>query len=53
MKVVKPKFSENGSSKYSVEQSAYIEFLDMTIFTNGKHFHKIVFLLFSIKCKGH
>ena len=36
MKVVKSKFSENGSIKYSVEQSAYKDFLDMAIFTNVK-----------------
>ena len=29
VKVVKPKFSENGSNKFRVEQSAYKDLLDM------------------------
>ena len=48
MKVVKPKFSENGSNKFSVEQSVYKDFLDMVeaIFMDGKYFHQ--FFPFSI-----
>ena len=43
IKVVKPKFSENGSHKFSVDQSKYNVFLDMAeaIFTDGKCFHQI------------
>ena len=56
MKVVKPKFSENGSNKFSVEQSVYKDFLDMVediaIFMDGKYFHQF-FSLFNIQCKGY
>ena len=37
MKVVKPKFSENGSNKFCVEQSVCKDFLDMAdaVFMDG------------------
>ena len=50
MKVVKPKFSENGSNKFRVEQSVYKDFLDVAeaVFMDGNYFHQILFFLFSI-----
>ena len=54
MKVAKPKFSENGSNKFSVEQFVYKNFLDMAeaIFMDDKYFHQILFFSFNIQCKG-
>ena len=50
MKVAKPKFSENSSIKFSVEQFVYKNFLDMAeaIFMDHKYFHQILFFFFSI-----
>ena len=50
MKVIKPKFSENSSNKFRVEQSAYKDFLDMAevVFMDGNYFHQILFFFFSI-----
>ena len=55
IKVVKQKFSENGSNKFSVEQSAYKNFLDMAeaVVIDGKYFHQIIFFLLNIQCKGY
>ena len=44
MKVLKPKFSENGSNKFRVEQSVYKDF---------QYFHQFFFFLFNIQCKDH
>ena len=50
MKVVKLKFSENCSNKFSFEQSVYKEFHDMAeaIFVDDKYFHQIFIFFFSM-----
>ena len=55
MKVVRPKFGENSSNKFRVEQSVYKDFLDMAeaVFMDGNYFPKILFFHLNTQCKGH